>query len=86
MQRKRKDEQIPFEKTYYMTDSVMDADEIYRNPDVLIVNVLQERRTASLFAVSEYWSLLMTGPASQLETSVKISELQKRIAQWKPKS
>ena len=34
-----------------MTDSIMDADEIYRNPDVLIVNVLQERRTASLFAV-----------------------------------
>lgn len=86
MQRKRKDEQVPFEKKHYMTDSVMDAGEIYRNLDVLIVNVLQERRTSSLFAVSEYRSLSMTSLASQLQTSVKISELQKRIAQWKPKS
>ena len=42
---------------YYMTDSVLDANEIYRNPGILIFNVLQEKRIP-LSSLSWYQNLL----------------------------
>lgn len=63
---------------YYMTDSVLDANEIYRNPGILIFNVLQENLHPSFqsLIVSEP---LMTGLGSQLEASVEVSELQEGL-------
>ena len=54
---RREERMKEFFFNYYMTDSVLDANEIYRNPGILIFNVLQEKRIP-LSSLSWYQNLL----------------------------
>lgn len=69
---------------YSISDSILDANEIYRNPDILIFNVLQENLHPSFQSLRE--RPLTTGPGGPRAAPLQVSELQERIAHQKPKS